>query len=317
MSVEQNKGFYQTNHNEEEISLYDIYRVLNKRKKLVLIVFAAVLLFCAAYLLIMPRIYHVSATLLPPLPGDMYMPNLPVSSIEMIDGYAANLAPISMLKLSSRMLTSNELWQGFKSNSKSPLPGSTRVVPASNPFVARIDNDPVESLILEYNTKQKEYSAELVKQYLHYAEPLITSEFIKQATEFLKLSQKTDMQYIQYMKATEEQKILDRTAKLARVVAEAKKLDILNNLRINVDVKADDGILDKLQELRVLKQVRPSDGFRAYQLASPVMLTASPIKHIVKLVLVLGGFFGLILGVISAFVADFLSRMREKELAEA
>jgi len=215
------------------------------------------------------------------------------------------------------MLTSNELWQGFKSNSKSPLPGSTRVVPASNPFVARIDNDPVESLILEYNTKQKEYSAELVKQYLHYAEPLITSEFIKQATEFLKLSQKTDMQYIQYMKATEEQKILDRTAKLARVVAEAKKLDILNNLRINVDVKADDGILDKLQELRVLKQVRPSDGFRAYQLASPVMLTASPIKHIVKLVLVLGGFFGLILGVISAFVADFLSRMREKELAEA
>jgi len=85
MSVEQNKGFYQTNHNEEEISLYDIYRVLNKRKKLVLIVFAAVLLFCAAYLLIMPRIYHVSATLLPPLPGDMYMPNLPVSSIEMID----------------------------------------------------------------------------------------------------------------------------------------------------------------------------------------------------------------------------------------
>jgi LPS O-antigen subunit length determinant protein (WzzB/FepE family) len=81
MSIEQNNTLRDANYSEDEISLYDLYKVLVKRKLLIFIIIALSLVLCVIYLLVAPKIYQETAVLLPPTSGDVYLTNIDIANV--------------------------------------------------------------------------------------------------------------------------------------------------------------------------------------------------------------------------------------------
>ena len=354
MNIEQNNNMVRdANYSEDEISLYDLYRVLCKRKTLIALVFAVVIVLCVIYLLIAPKVYQVTATLLPPAQSELYLTNIEVSA-------ELNYKPENIFNLYSQEVVSNENWNKFIHEKKNLFPKLGRNEQMQNPL--KLDNNkdfPGEHATIKFATTERDKAAEIVQQYLLFAKQNLIKVLTQQITSYMSHNTKALATEIQFERETARQSRMDKMARLQSDLAIAKKLGIEENLFFNLAGKASDnktgvfnvftgntsiptylrGVkvlsaeLDSLknrqsddpyipslrkkqdQLLRLQKVQLTPDVFEPFRLNGEIDKPQHPVKPKKVLVLVLGGVLGLFLGVFSAFIAEFLSKAREQAAA--
>jgi chain length determinant protein (polysaccharide antigen chain regulator) len=338
-------------YREDEISLYDLYHVLVKRKNLIAIVLAAVLIVCGIYLLITPRIYQISAILLPPSPSDLYLTNIDVSKEN-------KRKPADIFKLFGQEIISSEKWHDFTKAEKKLFPDASVNDLLDNPFKLAKDKDfPGEHTLVNFETTDRARSAEIVQHYLKFVEQRFTDSLIQQVSQDIKHQTKALELDIQFERQSARQQRMDKIAQLEADLAIAKKLNITENLFFNLAGKASDNktgvfnvftgnttvptylrgskviaaeldslrqresddpyiptLRQKQDELVKLGKVRfTPDSFHPYRLDGEINKPRSPSKPRKKLVLLLGAVLGLFLGIFAAFVAEFVSKARAQE----
>jgi len=355
MSVEQNNSnnsLREVNYNDDEISLYDLYRVLAKRKKLIAIILALVLVICGIYLLVAPKIYQVTAVLLPPTSGDVYLTNIDIANV-------TDFKPDQVFKLYTQELTSNERWYDFTKKDKKLFSDASRASLIKNPFVMDKDkNLPNDHILLKYDTPHKDAAVEIVQHYLHFAEQGLITVLTQQITQYINHNTKALELEIQFERDKAKQARMDKIVQLESDLAIAKKLGIVDNLYFNLAGKltgnksgvfniftnnpstptylrgtkvltaeleslkhreSDDAYIPSLRQkqdqlLKLMKVQFTPALFHPYRLDGEITTPKSPLKPKKTLVLVLGVVLGLFLGIFAAFIAEFVSKAREQDL---
>jgi chain length determinant protein (polysaccharide antigen chain regulator) len=352
MTIQQTDLIRENGYSDDEISLYDLYRVLVKRKNLIAIVFASILVICIAYLIVTPKIYQVSTLLFPPSSGDMYLTNIDLSKV-------ADFQPEQVFKLYAQELTSNDRWYEFTKQETKLFHNLSTDDQLHNPFKLDKDKDiPNLHILLKYDTSQTENAVAIVKRYLRFAEQGLIAKFIQQISSSVSHSIKTLELAIQLARESAKQARLDQITQLESDLAIAKRLGIVDNLYFSLASKAGDkesvlniftnnpatatylkgtkvitaeldslkhresddpfipSLRQKQDQLKQLKELQYSpELFHAYDQDGEVKLSTSPVKPKKILVLLLGGILGLFLGMFAAFIAEFIAKARELELA--
>ena len=353
MSTEQNNLVRDVSYSEDEISLYDLYRVLSKRIKLIISVIVATLVICGIYLLVTPKTYQVTAILLPPANSDLYLTNINVSD-------DMKFKSDHIFKMYTQEIVSNENWNQFVRKEIKLFSSIASNDHLGNPF--KLDKDknfPGEHAAVQFETTDQSGSAEIVRKYLLFAKQKLIDVLTQQITSYLSHKTRALALEIQFERQAAKQARLDDIAQLENDLAIAKKLGIEENLFFNLAGKASDnktGVfnvftgntsiptylrgskvlsaeLDSLKhresddayipslrkkqdELQRLQSVKfTPETFQPYRLNGDIDKPKSPIRPKKLLVLVLGGVLGIFLGIFAAFIAEFLSRVREQDLA--
>ena len=348
MTIQQTNSLRENGYSDDEISLYDLYRVLVKRKTLIAIVIASILALCVIYLLIVPKIYQVSALLFPPSSGDMYLTNLEISK-------EAVFQPEQVFKQYAQELTSNDRWYKFTKQEKQLFTNISTDGQLHNPFKLDKDKDiPSTNILLKYDTPVTENAVAVVQHYLRFAEHGLIDKLIQQLSSQVKHNINALELDIQLQRDTAKQARMDQIVRLESDLAIAKKLGIVENLYFSMASKAGDresvlniftnnpatatylkgskaitaeldslkkresddpfipSLRQKQDQLMQWKEVRfTPELFHAYDQDGEVKLSTSPIKPKKTLVLLLGGILGLFLGIFAAFIAEFITKARE------
>ena len=352
MTIQQTNSMRENGYSDDEISLYDLYRTLAKRKKLIAIVVASVLIVCGIYLIITPKIYQVTALLFPPSSGDMYLTNLDVSKV-------ADFQPEQVFKLYAQELTSNDRWYEFTKQEKQLFTNISLEDQLHNPFKLDKDKDiPGPHILLKYDTPVTKNAVAVVQHYLRFAEQGLIVRFVQQIASNISHTTKALELEIQLVRDAAKQARLDQIVQLESDLAIAKKLGIVDNLYFSLASKGGEkaGILNifttnpatatylkgtkvitaeldslkkresddpyipslrqKQDQLKQLQEVRfTPDLFHAYDQDGEANLSTSPVKPKKTLVLLLGGILGLFLGIFTAFIAEFIAKAREQDTA--
>lgn len=335
---------------EDEISLYDLFRVLVKRKKLIAIVAAVVLIGCLIYVFAAQRVYRVQAILLPPAQGDVYLTNIDIAK-------DTEFKPEEIYKLYTQEIMSNDRWTSFTRQEKKFFPDPDSEVATENQLKLGKDKDfPGEHTLLTYDTSDQGNAATIFQAYLQFAQQNLVHTLTQQLSRYIQHNTKALEKEIQFERDAAKQKRMDKIVRLKSDLAIARKLGIVEDLYFSLGGKptgnksgvfnifanntripsylrgtkaisaeltslenrtSDDAYIPSLRqkqnELRKLKQVRfTPDAFHAYRLNGGIDKPLHPVKPQKILIMVLGGVLGLFLGIFAAFFAEFIAKAREQ-----
>lgn len=229
MSIEQNNLLREAHYSDDEISLYDLYRVLVKRKNLIAIVVASVFAVCIIYLVSVQRIYQISAVLLPPTgSGNLYLTNLEIKD-------EADFKPEQAFKLYTQELTSNDRWSEYTKQEKKLFPRITKDEQFRNPFKVDKDKDiPYEHVVFKYETPHKDTAVEIAQGYLRFAERGLVDTLSQQIKQDIEHNIKALELEIQLDRDAAKQERLDKIVQLQNDLAIAKQLGIVDNAYFNL-----------------------------------------------------------------------------------
>ncbi|MBI1423161.1 MAG: hypothetical protein GC149_06820 [Gammaproteobacteria bacterium] len=353
--MQQNLPSGENTYIDDEISLYDLYSVLLKRKKLIGAVFISVLLVCAIYLLVAQKIYKATAVLLPPTSGDVFLTNIDIKGV-------TDFKPEDVFKLYTQELTSNERWNAFAKSEKKIVGTLSAEAQFRNPFKLEKDkNLPNDHSLLTYETANKASAAEIVQRYLKFAEQGLIDVLTQQITQYIDHNTRALELEIQFERDAAKQVRMDKIVALENDLTIAKKLGITtDNIYFSLAGKAagnKTGVLNVFPgdtttptylrgtrvisaELEALKNRKSDDpyipslrekqnqllklaqvkfkpaSFHPYRLDGEIVAPDHPIKPKKSLVLLLGGILGLFLGIFAAFIVEFLVKANEQRREE-
>lgn len=122
-SVAQAPGFgYAPQYPEDEIDLFDIWRVLVRQRKLIVIVTVLVSLLAVGYALLAPRVYKAEVFLLPPLGKDVAGLNIPeINEITVELVYAEMFQNLQSMALRRQFFDEQQLAEKLAPDSSEPL----------------------------------------------------------------------------------------------------------------------------------------------------------------------------------------------------
>ena len=329
---------------DDEISLYDLYAVLVRQKKVIFISIMAVLILCIGYLVLTTKIYQVNVTLLPPFIKDLNLANLD-------NGYTVKNV-FEEIKTELRLVDN---WKTFEKANKELLMIESTESDSIFEHPVEITQDknfPGTHIQVNYKHKSRENVSTILQKYIQYVKTHYVENLLQQASstnrnEIEKLT-------LEIMLARDTAKIRrqDKMLELQENIKIAEKLGITENSYYSLKSKNHDpkaltiltsnisapsylkGVKTLRAELEQLKDRTSDDPFVAglrekqARLARLQAIVFSPEKFIpfridgevsapekVKpktiLVLALGIVLGGMLGFFVAFFSEFVQKARQ------
>ena len=229
---------------QDEISLIDLYLVLVKGKKILFATMIFVVLAAVAYLLLVTKVYQVTAMLLEPTADQLVLtntnvvnPNIDVKQTKFL------FEPKDIFEQYKVELKSNETWNLFveahpDSFGKNKTPDS-EIVSEHNPLVIATDKEyPGPHMLIEYDSDDKDQASDILTQYLGFARLQFVESLINQHKQ--KIEQKiANLEFnIKSSRAQAKIKREDEIARLENDYAIAKKLNIQENRMLAVQDKS-------------------------------------------------------------------------------
>ena len=331
---------------KDEISLMDLYFVLARRKTAIIITVAVavVVLMCAAYLQLTPKVYKSSIKILPPVQSELTLSNID-------DAFLSSLKPKEVFYSVKTELKLRQNWGAFvKMNGQLFKVSSNEAdnEEQENPLNFTSDTDfPGEHFIIQYESTDKENNSRILNEFIEYAAKVYVAELLREEQSVISrriVSLKSDIEIIR-QKA--KSALSDEVARLESDLAIAKSLGISENQLMTIknpqaltvvtaNLKTPDymrGVKVLMAELAQLKQRHSNDAYvpdlRDKQVAlqrlqsikfnsenfTPFHLDGSinkpvPVKPNKKKVLALGITLGLMLGIFMVFFIEFFQKAR-------
>lgn len=341
------------NYDEDQISLYDLYWVLVKRKMLIGIICVLALIISVIYILVAPKVYQVKTIILPPTSGDVYLTNFDVSD-------DLNFKPHDIFRFYTQEIISGQLWSDFIQQHKEFFGDRNSNAQQESPFkLGKDKNFPGDNALISYDSQNRGDAASVFRLYLKFAEEGLIQRLTKQIKNYIKHREIFLTLKIQDERSAAKQLRLDKIVQLESDLAIAKKLGIVDNLYFHTtgkfagnnkaggvfnifanntktptylrgtkvitaeleslkNRKSNDAYIPNLRKLQGqllrLKQVQfTPDAFQAYRLNGGIATQTSPIKPRKKLILAFGIALGLFLGIFVAFIVEFIAKARAED----
>jgi chain length determinant protein (polysaccharide antigen chain regulator) len=336
---------------DDEISLYDKYRILAEKKVLVVSTIIVTLLVAIAYLYIVPPTYEAQLRLLPPTPSTLVLsiPSHPYTEFDaeaVFQGFQAHLRSV-------------ERWRQFVAASPELFSPETRSISNSlldHPIKFSKDkNYPAEHVDLAFQHEESSATSLILSGYLQFSRNKYVSDLINQVNDRIARQRENISAEIDMLR---QKKRLQREGEIERLRQDinlAKALGIVDNLLIwsvdaagsgsditliatneimrsymrgtrvlNAELEAllkresDDpyiyGLHSRQVELERLDtlQVSPSR-FKPYGQDGDIVHPERPIKPRKARVLVLSLSLGVLLGMMLAFLANAIQNARMRQ----
>ncbi len=231
---------------EDEISLLDLYLVLARRKTTILTTLAVVLVISGVYAFLSPKVYQVSARLLPPSASQIFLTDIDGVKIllsrnnvkEDAQDTARVVVPAHTVKdifnSLKETLQSDAAWNSFINKHPDWFVAEDQQTDSANtienPLKFSTDKDFVgENILVTYDDQKRDHIVNILDQYLLETE----KEFIaaqkrltSQRVNFYIASLESE---IQDSRAVARTQLADEILRLKDSLAIAKKLGILDN----------------------------------------------------------------------------------------
>ena len=334
------------NKNEDEISLLDLYFVLVRRKRTIIVTFVVVILMCAAYLILVPKVYQTSIMILPPLQSELTLTEAENTSL-------SSFKSKEVFENIQSKLKSKQVWNDFIKGNSVLFPASNKTSDnesVDNPLGFTVKKDfPGDNVVIQYDAKNLESLSKILNKYIMFSEKLYVTELIREERAIVKRKIISFESSIEFSRKKAKVTLDDEIAKLESNLKIARKLGISDNQLVTIknpqaltvvtsDLKNPDymrgvkvltavleqlkqrhsndayipDLRDKQLELQRLRSITfTPESFKPFQLDGE---SKKPVKIKPKgtLVLALGIVLGLMLGIFAAFFMEFIQKARSQ-----
>ncbi len=352
---------HQTLYNyEDEISLFDIWRILVTQRKWFFLVTIIVFLSAVAYSLLAPRVYQTKAILLPPLSSDVaklsVWPKYKITGNKLYAKFMRNIGSVGLRK---QFFEQNDLFSALTKDNDSHLShGSVfqhqfqKLITIKKMGKRRSKSNAV-SITLE--GRQPKLIAKWLNNFISLADSHTVTLIANTIATKVDLQKKTLQEKIKLLRKSADVKRLDDIAALEEAIPIAEKLNLAeqadgfgslrtrtDNLRLSTTIntikqplylrgskalraeaeslknrKNNDSFIPKLRtlqdQLAFLTNIHIDPAaIHAVRVDQPAYPPDYPIKPKRILIIVLGLFLGLMMGVFAAFVMNIVENIRQK-----
>ncbi len=337
-------------HDNDEISLYDLYQTLVKRKLIIFSVLAATLLAATLYLVIVQPTYEARLRLLLPKLNTLSL-SQPEHSYAQFEAKAVFQGFQAQLKLTEQwrlfIVANPEL---FSSQSEHQSKGFIEEVPVK---LRKNKGYPAEHIEISYQNNDAALSANILRNYLQFTRERYVAKLVAQIKSKVEQQKENITADIAMLRQKARLTRDDKIERLRQDLALAKTLGIHGNQllrsgnaacsgnviiiatseivrgymrgtkvlaaeldalrkRVSDDLDIDD-LREKQIELERMSKLKiTSYNFKPYEPDGNIINPQSPIKSKKKLVIAVALILGMMLGIFAAFIAEFIIKARQK-----
>lgn len=292
---------------DDEVSLIDLWRVLVRRKLIILVILVLALIFASVHLLTIQPVYTASARLAPPEIGDIKALLLGEPETWMVTeeggravGYNVNKSLLGKYGLEA--ITPISVFQSYVQNYNSAQVRS-QFSDSANPINFRISDidskNPIAIASLSH--RDPEYAASQLNEYVKFVDRYTARKIV----ENIRLVIQIELEKISRELAVRFGDALELPGKDRGLETEAESPEISNAIASDVD---------RLQErLTYLKSLSIDHGaVSVIRIDSSAHPPSTPDKSNKRVVLSMAVVLGLFLGVLTAFFAEFINKVRQQ-----
>lgn len=299
---------------EDEVSLYDLYRILAEKKAILISTIIITLLAASAYLYIVPPIYEAKLRLLLPKPSSLALsvPSHPYTEFD---------AKTVFQNFQSH-LGSMEQWHKFVAASPELFSPEIRTSQSNyslgHPIKFSKDKDyPAERVDIAFQYEESSASPPLILSgYLEFSRNEYVNDLVDQINDRIEIQRENISADIVLLRKKARLQREDEIERLRQDLNLAKDLGIVDNFLIQSG--SDDSYMsslrDKQFELERLNTLEffPSR-FKPYEWDGDIVRPERPVKPRKALVLVSSLLLGVPLGILLAFLGNAIQSNRTRQ----
>ena len=298
---------------EDEISLYDLYRILAEKKAILISTIIITLLAASAYLYIVPPIYEAKLRLLLPKPSTLVL-SVPSHPYTEFDAEA-------VFKEFQAHLGSVEQWRQFVAASPELFSPEIRASKSNYSLeypikFSKDKNYPAKHVDVALLHEESSASTLILSGYLEFSRNKYVNDLVDQVNDRIEIQRENISADIALLRQKARLQREDEIERLRQDLNLAKDLGIVDNFLIQSgsDNSYITSLRDKQIELERLDTLElfPSR-FRPYDQDGDIIHPERPLKPRKVLVLVLSLSLGVSLGIMLAFLGNAIQSNRTRQ----
>lgn len=298
---------------EDELSFYDLYRILIEKKAILISTIIITLLVATAYLYVVPPIYEAKLRLLLPKPSTLIlsMPSHPYTEFDtntVFQEFKAHLG-------------SMEQWHQFVAANPELFPPEIRISKShdllDHPIKFSKDkNYSAEHVDIAFQHEESSASSLILSGYLEFSRNQYVSDLVDQVNARIEIQRENISADIALLRQKARLKREDEIERLRQDLDLAKSLGIEDNLLIQTS--SDDSYISSLRDKQIeLERLNTLEffpsRFKPYDQDGDIVNPERPIKPRKALVLVVSLLLGVSLGMLLAFFGNAIQNNRTRQ----